>query len=216
MKRRGFITWILAALGVGIISRANRGKKPGQAPPAPPCRACFGKGEILTLTSGWLPCHLCSGSLEGRLTAMIARDRAQGLEVNYFHTNRATMEDLRAEIGVFHDDGPLSVHTKLTYAGVTWWGVEHMAHHEILVSDVGIIEDPAPCPRCGGAGEIPAGQTLAVSKLLPGMSPCPRCQPIRVYKSETFGRSPLDNEDLIRLQREKNRRLARKLDRYRP
>ena len=123
MNRKGFVARILAALGVGAVwpSRAEGGVPSQPSPPAPPC----------------------TGPLTDRLWAMIARDRAQGLDVNYFHTNRATLYDVLDEcLPGWRPSG--TGYQATTYAGVKWWGCEDMAHHEILVSDTGIEPDPPP------------------------------------------------------------------------
>ena len=182
MKRRGFITRILAgALGVGATGLGLATEAPGSTPtpaPAPPTDP---------------------DSLMARLHATIVRHRASGEEVNYFHTNEATLGELLEEVDLglrypTHRPG----YQDIKFWGVTWWGVEHMAHHEILVSDVGIIEDPAPCPRCGGQGEIPVrgslgdmsrymgyrsdGNIPSSEGLVYESRPCPRCSvPVTHY-----------------------------------
>ena len=75
MKRRGFITWILAALGVGLSTGIRPASVEGEAevpdaPPAPPtdllagrCYACLDTGWVYVLGTGEaLPCHVCSGT----------------------------------------------------------------------------------------------------------------------------------------------------------
>ena len=136
MKRRRFFRRILAYLGVGVVvsvgkpSLAEETPLPSHLPPP------------LILTHGT--------SLEGRLRRMIERDRGHGFTVNWFHTNRATLNALWEEIGLRWD--PLPTQT-VVYEGVQWWGCEEMVEGEILLSDEGIMPE---CPRCGGSGEIPA------------------------------------------------------------
>ena len=163
MKRKNFLTAILAALGVGGSLGLHSRQSDVLDPPAP------------------APPY---GPIEGRLRATIARDRAHGHEVNYFHTNWATLNDLWEEIGM--RIGPQPGYQSFVYNGVVWWGCEHMAHHEILVSDVGMSR----CPRCGGRGELHVDvdwqgrdMNLAayhVSPIIPMFShteprPCPGC-----------------------------------------
>lgn len=114
--------------------------------------------------------------LEVRLRAMIHRDRDQGLEVRYFHMNRATMEKLREEVGTFFNHGPLAFGGVLTFEGVRWWGDERMTDGEILLS-----AEPV-CPRCYGEGVIPVeGSAGDMSRVMghaeSGMIP----EPVEVY-----------------------------------
>ncbi len=75
MKRRGFITRILAALGLGLSTGIRPASVEGEAgvpdaPPAPPtdllagrCYACLDTGRVYERgTGGVLPCHVCSGT----------------------------------------------------------------------------------------------------------------------------------------------------------
>ncbi len=133
MKRRGFLASVLAALGVGSVVGAVPVPLVDDAPtPAPPlCQAC--PGDLMEDS----PCPTCPHgmSLYQRLSYMIARDRALGLEVNYFHTNGATMEELRADVG-FAKRGPLPELAQLTFEGVRWCRVDTMADGEIEISDM--------------------------------------------------------------------------------
>ncbi len=87
--------------------------------------------------------------LELRLKAMIARDRAQGLEVNYFHTNHATMMKLLSELSFVPAE--IGGYQAIVFEGVRWWEVEAMEDDELLLTDVGIRPD---CERCNDTGMV--------------------------------------------------------------
>ena len=59
--------------------------------------AALGAGAVVSVGGHVMPLD----GLVGRLHRMIERDRAWGLEVNFFHTNGATMEGLWKEIAVW-------------------------------------------------------------------------------------------------------------------
>ncbi len=76
MKRRGFITRIMAALGAALGIGGSLGLHPRQsgvsdlpvpAPPTDPfdgrCYACLDTGRVYDRTGGALPCHVCSAPL---------------------------------------------------------------------------------------------------------------------------------------------------------
>jgi hypothetical protein len=88
-------------------------------------------------------------SLEVRLKAMIARDRDAGLEVNYFHTNHATMMKLLGELSFVPAE--IGGYQAIVFEGVRWWEVEAMEEDELLISDVGIRPD---CERCNDTGMV--------------------------------------------------------------
>lgn len=199
MNRKGFMARLLAALGVGAFFNPAEAEvsvpEPGPSPPAPP------------------------DSLLDRLKHTIDRHRANGEEVNFFHTNWDTMTRIAEEFGGRFFPLVIQEYQTIEVYGVRWWRVDEMVEDEILVSADGI--EP-PCPRCGGTGVIPVAGSLGdMSRYLGYRSdgsipsseglvyedrPCPRC-------SDVFGRSLVDNEDLIQLQREKNRLMTAKMDR---
>ncbi len=178
MKRKGFLSKVLAFMGVGAVVSVGKPSL-SESTPIP--------GHVMP------PPLPADGTLERRLRDMIARDRFFGLEVNYFHTNRATMEALRAEFSPFSDKGPLPEYATLTVGAVRWWGCEEMVKDEILVSDTGIAKlrpKEDECPRCGDIGQVVVEVdhakgiiTLAEGTGLPvpygalyGSKPCPLCQ----------------------------------------
>lgn len=120
MKRRGFIMKLLAALGV-------MGLRPTRWKPVRGASISYVHEDVVI--SG-----LLGHSLEVRLRAMIARDRAMGLEVRWFHTNRDTLDEIWNQLN-YWSMADVGGYTAYMFEGVQWWGREDMADGEITISN---------------------------------------------------------------------------------